>query len=226
MITINLLPVEFRRKKEMPALLSLRFGIISACLISILLWIFFSSLKGMVQADLSAALSEWKGVELKSQEADKVMLEINQDLLERQKLKDAIQANRISWAYVLNEISNLLPESVWLDQLKLQWNEKKNLEFLLKGTARPRENEPDIKVIGRYVSDVERMMEKTFELSAPPQPVPAAGAVSPLPSGYLEMETSTDQEILNDIVVTTFESWYTKKGGTGNESVRAQPKSP
>lgn len=207
MITINLLPTEFRRKIEKPQVISLRFGMILACFVALLLWFGIAFMLGTSHRELDNFSNEWKHLEIGAKEADRIMLDINQNYLERKKTCDLILAMDMSWAYVLNQVSDRLPDTAWLKRIKLSSTGLEDWEFLVKGMIKTSEKEPPIKVIGHYISSIKPSLEQSVK----PAPVsrPAVAAVSS--GSELDVQTSTNQEILNDIVLNSFEATFNMK---------------
>ncbi|MBI4971416.1 MAG: hypothetical protein HZC17_06220 [Candidatus Omnitrophica bacterium] len=217
MITINLLPTEFRRKIEQPHVISLRFGMIVACLIVFVLWISLAFMVGTAKREMDNMSGDWKRLETGSKEADKIMLDINQNFLERKKTCDLISISDMSWAYVLNQISDLIPDSAWLRKIKLSSSGMDEWEFWMKGIEKAPEDEPAIKSIGHYISAIKPTLEQD-EKQKTKTAVPGAG------SRELNVQTSTAQETINNNVLTSFEATFTMKGKQ-DESVRDKHKS-
>ncbi|MBI3008483.1 MAG: hypothetical protein HYY56_03050, partial [Candidatus Omnitrophica bacterium] len=114
MIEINLLPESMRKeKKELPKELLLFF--IGGFLVGILIlaWIFSSIQIIVVNGKLSRLEREWKEL-LPITEETSALMEKKQQLEERVAIVETLTNGRLLWAKKLNQLSNLIPEGVWL----------------------------------------------------------------------------------------------------------------
>lgn len=120
MIEINLLPESMRKeKKEWPKEILLFF--IGGFLIGILIlaWIFSSIQIIVVNGRLSHLEREWKEL-LPVTEETSALMEKKQQLEERVMIVETLTKGRLLWAKKLNQLSNLIPEGVWLSSISLE----------------------------------------------------------------------------------------------------------
>ncbi|GEM_PF-3341891 len=230
MITINLLPVEFRRKIEQQHVVSMRFSMMLACLVTVIIWLGLSFMLGTAKREMDNLSSDWSRLEAGSKEADKIMLDINQNFLDRKKMVDSISMSDMSWSYVLNQISDLLPDTSWLKKLKLSAGGMEEWEFWIKGIIKPSDQEPPIKIVGKYIGALKPSLEQPIKTAHAIQTLPGANPVMPgqtAPSvdlgKILNVQTSIDQEIVNNAMLISFEGTFLLKAKK-DESIRNRPK--
>lgn len=223
MITINLLPTEFRRKVEQTHVVSMRFGLMLSCLIALILWIGLSFMVGTAKRELDNMSTDWAHLDSGSKEADKIMLDINKNFLERKKTCDLISSSDMSWAYVLNQISDLLPDPAWLKKIKLSSTGMEDWEFWMKGIGKTPENEPAIKALGRYVNVIRPSLEQQLMSKEEAAALRKAGKTVEIENKELNVQTSTAQEMIGENALTSFEATFTMKGKQ-DESIRDKSK--
>src|SRR3989338_11360816 len=120
MIEINLLPESMRKeKKEWPKELLLFFIGVFLVGILILAWIFSSIQIIVVNGKLSRLEREWKEL-LPITEETSALMEKKQQLEERVAIVETLTNGRLLWAKKLNQLSNLIPEGVWLSSISLE----------------------------------------------------------------------------------------------------------
>lgn len=124
MITINLLPEEIQhlRKKKLLTLKLNLFAILGAIVFAGLLVAFHLGLFAY-NVFLNARLAKMQGVyETIKPEADKILAlkEKTDQLIRKKNVVLSLIENRIIWAQKLNELSDLLPGQVWLNDLEIK----------------------------------------------------------------------------------------------------------
>ncbi|MBI4398493.1 MAG: hypothetical protein HY586_05155 [Candidatus Omnitrophica bacterium] len=218
MITINLLPIEFRRQAVQTQGVSLRFIMILACAVALLLWIGLSFMLGTSKRELKTLTMDWTRLQAGAFEADKIILDFNRELLARKKIIDAIRVSDMSWAYVLYQASDLLPDTAWLSKLELQAGGTENWQFRLLGKVKHSEGEPPIKVTGKYINALKPALEqpiktqKRIEEEETRNRMPFIQGLTPptpAPEKVCQVQTATERESGKDAVLITFEGVYT-----------------
>ncbi len=118
MIKINLLPEELQKKRmiiELPEIpiIPITIGFVGTLVI---IQLFLSSLIFFNAYNVSKLEKKWEILEPKKQELDKLKKGISSSSAKSQAI-DALIEKRISWARILNEISNSLIGNIWLTEL-------------------------------------------------------------------------------------------------------------
>ncbi len=215
MFEINLLPEEFKKIDEKPRVVSFRFAMIVTSVLGILLWSSLSFMVGTIKVDLNNLSLQNQSLQTKSVEADKIISEINQNYLERNKVIFSINRFNQLWAFVFSGISNQLPETIWFEKIKLQMKGPNTWEFMLRGMAQASTDEPAIKIVGKYISSIKKVLESSIRLSYVYEGNDL-GELNNL-SEKISLETSTNQKNVEDVTVTEFKSWYLMLENEGSQ---------
>ena len=119
MIEINLLPESMRREKREGGKEIFLFSI-GGLLVGLLVltWILLSGQIVVANRKISHLEREWKEL-LPITEETAMLIEKKRQLEERGTVLDALMKGRFLWAKKLNQISNLVPEGVWLSNISL-----------------------------------------------------------------------------------------------------------
>jgi len=216
MFIINLLPDEFRPKKEETHLVSMRFMSFVGCLSSVLICLALIFMVGTTKVNLNNLKLEWNNLQSKSVQADRIISEINQNYVQKNNVVQQIKSFNGNWALLLNELSLQIPDTVWFEKIRLQIKGPQNWELMIRGVSKQIKNKPSIKTIGEYVRKVKGVLElsSTYGRELTDE---QRGQVRKNFDG-LSVETVTNQKELEGFDVTEFKTWYLmEEEGVDNE---------
>lgn len=162
MIKINLLPAEYRIVEVQQKKISPQFILLSIFFIFLLasLYHFFlyASIRGKAH-HLDGKLSE---LSAPSKQADELNQTINAKLLPEKKFfaQNILASCLIS--EILNELSNLLPDSVWFSEFRFQ-RDKESILINLTGFSRITSKQIAVAQIQEYVNSVKSRLEEILK---------------------------------------------------------------
>ncbi|MFH1380650.1 MAG: PilN domain-containing protein [Candidatus Omnitrophota bacterium] len=133
MIKINLLPEELKKKRmiiELPEIpiIPISIGFVGTLFI---IQLFLSGLIFFNEQRLERLEKKWKTMEPEKQELDKLKKSISSSSAKSYAIDKLIE-KRISWARLLNEISNSLIGNVWLTELSYKKRIEGNVQDSVK----------------------------------------------------------------------------------------------
>lgn len=134
MIELDLLPEEYKKKKkkkiDLPDIpIFPVVGLIVGALIVIQL--VFYGMTYICSNQLESLEEKWAGLEPQKNELDSIKIEIRKTSKKIKAIDNLIE-KRLSWAMLLNEISNSLTENIWLRNLSYSENKKKKKEGIIR----------------------------------------------------------------------------------------------
>jgi Tfp pilus assembly protein PilN len=151
MIEINLLPIEYKRKKiQLPDLGKLRIIPIAISVIGFLigLYLILSIILTVKTNTLNRLNNEWQSILNEKQEADKLKQEVKR-LKKKADLIDSLLVDRLLWSKKLNQLSDLMIDGIWLESLTLG-ERKEKPTLILKGNVVSRKKE-ETALIGQFM---------------------------------------------------------------------------
>ena len=157
MITINLLPEELRvapkKKIEIPAL---KIVVTSAVLFVLLTLIFYVDFL-MVSAKWSKLQKKWKTVEPQFKLLNELQKEVEGDLKQEKEFMEKYVVAPRPFTHIAKWSSELLPDSAWLTELKMERAEEGG-NILVKGLTLPSKAKSSIEVIEDYLNALKAKM--------------------------------------------------------------------
>lgn len=158
MIEINLLPEEFRvrEKKEKTEIPKKKLLIGGAALFSLFTISLFIDYRGSV-SKLRSLEKQWAVVQPQAQVLNQLENEIT-NVLEPEKkfLQRFVTADR-PLTHVMEWVSEFLPDSAWLTQIKMENTAEKN-NLVVRGLALPTKEASSIEQIENYLNELKKKM--------------------------------------------------------------------
>jgi len=157
MIEINLLPIEFRTKKEFSFEQIFKTKIIFTVLAYFILFHLLLYIVAFVNTKrLNILKNNWRALSSKEEKIDQLKDELSK-IGEKIPLIEQLISNRILWSNKLNRISDLIITGIWLDGLTLEKQKASKGESLecliIRGSAASRtKDEPAL--IGRFMQSL------------------------------------------------------------------------
>ena len=156
MITINLLPKEIQKEKDLSSLKWMASTVLIALLVLLfLLWMFAGIHLQARKVRLGGLERKW--TELRPQVEKVNKLEERRKTLQiRVALVDNLLQNRLIWARKLSDISRLLPDGVWLNNLRVEKQGEPSVKTLIiNGTAVSMKGQEVLDLIGMFMARLE-----------------------------------------------------------------------
>ena len=135
MILINLLPSELRVKETKKLNLPYRQIGLVIFMIFLVTALYNLFLFVRVRGEYRKLDREWQAMAERSNEAEALEKDLGAAILSEVDFYDSFVDPTLEAARVLNGVSDLLPRSAWLSELKLH-RQKKELELILTGSSR------------------------------------------------------------------------------------------
>ena len=159
MICINLLPseevkaVQFRQRRIpiVPVLFMLLLFIAMAWSVQMIRIVRFKAI-------IASNLAVMDALQEKKKEVDLVWNAVNNELKNKERFLSKRLARSVEWAHVLNIISESASQSIWLDNLDVQFKDGVWI-LTISGFAKPIQNRSMIKDIGEFVTGVKQNVE-------------------------------------------------------------------
>lgn len=144
MIEINLLPESMRREKREGSKEIFLFSI-GGLLVGLLIltWILLSLQIIVVNRKISHLEREWKEL-LPITEETAMLIEKKRQFEERGTVLDTLMKGRLLWAKKLNQVSNLVPEGVWLSNISIGTKVEMVQSVKAKGKVAGGETQPQL----------------------------------------------------------------------------------
>ncbi|MFH1856301.1 MAG: hypothetical protein ABH836_03600 [Candidatus Omnitrophota bacterium] len=160
MIEVNFLPPEYKKRKfELPDFGELKVLPIIIGIVSFLITLYF--ILGIITSikvnDLNKLNNEWQAVSGDKEHVDNLKEEIGQ-LKKKADIIDEITNSRFLWAKKLNQLSDLMIDGIWLDNLSLG-QRKDRAVLILKGKVFSKDKE-ETALIGDFIKNIRQ--EKDF----------------------------------------------------------------
>ena len=174
MITINLLPEEFRAKKkvthEIPVL---KYFFIGGAIFILLTLVFFVDFL-MVSAKLGRLNGHWKKIQPQYQTLTQLQSEVEGPLKQEKDFMVSSVATLRPLVYILQWCSEFLPDTAWLTEMKME-RKTDGDNFLLRGLALSSKQSSSIESIQNYLHQLkEKMPEANLSLTTTRQTLEGA----------------------------------------------------
>lgn len=165
MITINLLPEEYRvREKKMPGGRAFTLTFLGASVFLLLTVFFFIDLL-MSQAQLRGLEKEWRVLKPQADELKKLQTEVETKLKPEQNFFDAYVTTQKPLTYLLSWVSETLPDQIWLGEVKMERKEE-TAELFIKGYALSSKTQSSIQAIEAYLNQLKlKITDATLSLT-------------------------------------------------------------
>jgi len=153
-ILINLLPAELRKESAARASLLQNKWLLNGLAVGFLLSTFFLHLQyQVVRVEHKRLLEEWAVLEKDSSRVTQLKTQIEQGAKSERDFLQNYVNSPFSTTMILSSVSQLLPLSVWLLELKVTRLGTENT-FLLKGISLPGKQGTSIQDIEKYLSEL------------------------------------------------------------------------
>lgn len=157
MIEINLLPIEFRAKKEFSFEQIFKTKIIFTVLAYFILFHLLLHIVAFVNTKrLNILKNNWRALSSKEEKIDQLKDELSK-IDEKIPLIEQLISNRVLWSKKMNQLSNQIISGIWLNKLGIEKRKTAEGEFLecliIRGSAASRtKDEPAL--IGRFMQNL------------------------------------------------------------------------
>ncbi|HNV86080.1 MAG TPA: hypothetical protein PKL97_03825 [Candidatus Omnitrophota bacterium] len=197
MIRVNLLPAELRKKKlAVPPPFKLAGWVLLGLLLAV--W----GLNLYSEAGLSTEIGNLKlerqGMTEDLSNADKLIAEMNQDIVPKKTFLERFEMPECQWDQILNLLSDALPDNLWLSALRLDDSDR--IWLRAEGFAKPEKDRAEMQSIGEFIVAVKRKLEMFIgQLGTPKR-------------SLFNVETSTEQKQWDQVPVTQFVIEFRRSG--------------
>lgn len=154
MIEVNFLPAKYKRRKiELPNLGKIKIIPIAVCsaLIFVLLYALFTTWAAVKMNTLKKLTAGWQSKLSQKEEASQLAVEIRR-LKKKADLIDNLIGHRMLWSKKLNQISDLMSDGIWLQNLMLGERKKKKT-LIFKGSVVTKDKQ-ETAVIGNFMQNL------------------------------------------------------------------------
>ncbi len=158
MIEINLLPLEQRKKPQLPLERIFKAKFIFVVLgILFVLHLLLNAVVAINAVRLNRYKRKWQGLSSEKAEIDKLKSELGK-IDEKIPLIDQLISNRVGWSEKLNRVSDLLIPGIWLNEITLE-QQKPNSKsethtyLMIRGSAAS-QNKDEPALIGRFMQNL------------------------------------------------------------------------
>ena len=158
MILINLLPSELRVKETKKLNLPYRQIGLVIFMIFLVTALYNLFLFVRVRGEYRKLDREWQAMAERSNEAEALEKDLGAAILSEVDFYDSFVDPTLESARVLNVVSDLLPRSAWLSELKLH-RQKKELELILTGSSRSGLRGSRLIEIQNFVNELKNKIE-------------------------------------------------------------------
>jgi len=197
MICVNLLPPEFRKKKvTVPSSVKAGGWILLGVLL--LIWGWNLYLVTGLSAEIRNLKAERQGISEDLVNADKLIAEMNQDVVPKKTFLERFEMPECQWDQILNLLSDVLPENLWLSALRLDDSDR--IWLRAEGFAKPEQDRSEMQSIGEFIVAVKRKLEMFIGQLGTPQ------------RSLFNVETSTEQKQWDQVPVTQFVIEFRRSG--------------
>ncbi len=158
MIQINLLPEELRgREKKTVKVPGLKIGLGAGIFILALTFFFYMDLI-IARHKLKKLETEWFANQPKSQELNQLQQEVETVLKPEKKFLEEFVVTQTPLTHKLRWISEFLPETAWLLEVKLERKAEEKEDLFIKGLSLPSKEKSSIAQIETYLHDLKAKM--------------------------------------------------------------------
>ena len=171
MITINLLPEEFRvKQKSAETVPTKKLAIAGGILFGVLtLFFFFDFL--MAQGRLKKLENEWAALQPKSRELTQLQDEVESSLKPEKQFMDKFVTSQKPLTSFLVWVSEYLPQTAWLTEITMG-RKGEGGSFFVKGLAQPSKEKSSIEQIETYLHQLqEKVPEANLSLTTTRQKI-------------------------------------------------------
>ena len=164
MILINLVPAEFKvlTQKKSSLILNSKTAKLGGAFFAVLtLFFYVKYLAGVHQVKKLRA--EWATIQQEAFRADQIRVEMENGVKAERIFLEQYVASHFLVTTALNAISQSLPGSIWLLELKVT-RESKGTSLLIKGVALPSREQSSVEEIGKYLRDLKAAFPVNTEL--------------------------------------------------------------
>ena len=162
-ISINLLPAEFRKEKATGSFLRNKLFLNGLTATFLILTFFLHLQYRWVQDEYKRLKEQWSGLEKDSVRMAQLKTQIEQGVKDESDFLHNYVSSPFSTTAILNAVNALLPSSIWLLELKVTRLGKDNT-FLLKGISLPGKQGMSIQDIEKYLSDLKEKFPTRTEI--------------------------------------------------------------
>lgn len=189
MILINLLPQEQRKKKIVipKPVKRTAWGLLAAVFV---LWAVSAVQMIAMSGKLSQLKAERKAITGDLANAEKVIAEMNQTIGPKKSFLDRFDAPEAQWDQILNLLSDVIPDGLWLNSIRLDDNDRVWLR--IEGYAKPEKQKAEMQAVGEFVVAAKKQIEVFI------------GQLSPDQSQQMVVQTSTEQREIEKVPVIQF----------------------
>ena len=169
MILINLLPSELRVKETRKINIPYRpiAVVIFSIFVVIALYNLFLFIR--IHEQHRGLLKQWKGLEERSKQAEVLERELGATIATEVDFYDNLVDPPLETAQVLNFVSDLIPDGVWLTQLDFK-RQNKELHLQLNGLSRTSGRATKLVEIQNFANGLKDKMEETFGVASQANP--------------------------------------------------------
>lgn len=207
MILINLLPEEFIERK-IQLLIPLKEVAVGLLTVLAIGWGFFSIRYQHLKKQLTSVEVELTAINPDLLRANNLIQEMSQEIMPRKLFLDRLARPEGQWDRILNIVSDVLPEGMWLSSLSM--TEVAEMTMRIEGYATPTSAQSAISLVGEFVSRAKKGLDDFLaavarasatarDLAGSIPPVGAAGA----PGGF-RADTFTQQQETQSGAITQF----------------------
>ena len=164
MILVNLLPPELRRGGGIHPLLrdQRRMAVLGGGLLVFLTMIFYLQYQLDLRT-LKELQNRWSSLQKDVQRVTELQKEMEKGAKGEKQFLDRYVTSSFPVTTILSAVSEFLPDSIWLVELKVLRQPKENT-FLLKGFSVPFEHRSSIQDIEKYLHDIKEKFPAKAEL--------------------------------------------------------------
>ena len=158
MITINLLPEELRtHEKKIGKIPGLEIGLGLGALFLIVTAFFYVDLIGS-KHKLKKLETEWAAIQPHYQRLNQLQQEVETVLKPEKAFLEQFVTTQTPLTHRLTWVSEFLPGTAWLTEIKLEHKAEEGESFFIKGLALPSKEKSSIAQIETYLNDLKKKM--------------------------------------------------------------------
>lgn len=197
MIFVNLLPPEFvKRKISIPKPVKIGGWALLGIVISF--GVLGNVRRGTLERELRQLRSERQALSGDLANSEKLLVEMNQTILPKKSFLDKFESPDAQWDQILNLLSDVLPDDLWLTMVRL--DDEDRVWLRVEGYAKPSKQRVEMQSIGEFVVAAKKQLESFI------------GQFDPEKGQQLSVQTSTEQQQWESVPVTQFRIEF-RKGG-------------
>ncbi|GEM_PF-1707747 len=193
MILVNLLPEEYcENKPTLP--FPLKKISIGLFVVLGMIWVIVGIDYYRLAKNLAGVETELRALSSDLAQSEEIMREMTQDLIPKKTFLEAFEKPEVQWDRIMNLISEVLPEGIWLSSLTM--TNFPELIFRMEGFAQPYKNRSAISLVGDFVTQTKKRLGElafqTHNLSTgygPQVPVSGQDGLQSRPQFFADMFT-------------------------------------